>query len=123
MNPPNLNNPKISIWLFLDRNDWPSEYVRFLERQGFAAKLFQKPSECLARVKRGMGDCDVVVIHKDLGVHVPDELNLKISSDQVVQRIHEVAPHVRVGIVSGEYPDGGKHVLAIGADFYLSPQH
>ncbi len=61
------------------------------------------------------------MIHKDLGVHVPAEWHLGISSDTVVQRVHEEAPHIRIIVVSGEYPDGEKHVLQMGADAYIGP--
>ena len=71
----------------------------------------------LERVSRGMNAFDAAIIHKDLGLGIE-----KIDSDRVVVQIHESSPHVRVGIISGEFPDGKHHVIhALQADFYLEP--
>ena len=72
----------------------------------------------LNRVNQGMGAFDIAIIHKDLGLGIE-----KIGSDQVVAQIHESAPYVRVGIISGEFPDGRDHVIRdLQADFYLEPE-
>lgn len=57
----------------------------------------------LEMVKLGMGSYDVVIVHKDLGLGIEP-----IDSERVVSEIHESAPYVRVGIISGEFPDGKK---------------
>jgi hypothetical protein len=117
-----MGKPKLPVVLvFHDGTDWPSAYVDMLNHMGFSARLYRTPSECMERIRIGLGRVDVVMIHKDLGVHVPDEWDTGITSDSVVRSIHDEAPFVRIGIVSGEYPDGMKHVLEVGADFYLGP--
>ena len=71
----------------------------------------------LEMVSRGMNTFDAAIIHKDLGLSIE-----QIDSDQVVARIRESSPCVRVGIISGEFPDGKDHVIqALHADFYLEP--
>ena len=73
----------------------------------------------LERVSRGMNIFDTAIIHKDLGLGIE-----QIDSDQVVALIHESSPYVRVGIISGEFPDGKHHVVhALRADFYMSPYY
>lgn len=68
-------------------------------------------------VKLGIGGFDTVIVHKDLGLGIES-----IDSERVVSEIHESAPYVRVGIISGEFPDGKKHVInTLQADFYLEP--
>lgn len=71
----------------------------------------------LERVRRGMNTFDAAIIHKDLGLGTEP-----IDSDQIVDEIHRSSPEVRVGIISGEFPDGKDHVIhALQADFYLEP--
>lgn len=71
----------------------------------------------LERVRSGMNTFDTAIIHKDLGLGIEP-----IDSERVVAEIHESAPYVRVGIISGEFPDGKHHVIhALQADFYLEP--
>ena len=43
-----------------------------------------------------------------------------ITPDLIARSIHEEAEHVRLIVVSGEYPDGTKHVLTMGADAYCN---
>ena len=76
--------------------------------------------EALEIIKGGVREIDCVVIHKDLGERSGEGSGLV---DQVVKAIHEAAPTVRIGIVSGEYPHGKEHVLKLGADFYMSTNH
>lgn len=112
---------KNNILVFHDRNDWPAAFVRNLVGiHGFSASLYQKPSDCLKRIKRGLSDVDVIVLHKDLGQHVPSEWTSGITPDLIADSIHEEAEHVRLIVVSGEYPDGTKHVLQMGADGYCN---
>lgn len=71
----------------------------------------------LEMAHRGMNAFDVAIVHKDLGLGVE-----QIDSEQVVAQIHEASPHVRIGIISGEFPYGKHHVIhALQADFYLEP--
>ncbi len=71
----------------------------------------------LEMVSHEMNDFDAAIIHKDLGLGVEP-----IDSNQVVVRIHESSPHVRIGIISGEFPHGKDYVIdALQADFYLEP--
>lgn len=71
----------------------------------------------LEKVSRGINAFDAAIIHKDLGLGIE-----AIDSDNVVTQIHESAPHVRIGIISGEFPDGRDHVVQVlQADFYLEP--
>ena len=114
--PPPQTKPK--VWLFLDREWWPEEYEYWLNRQGYAdAKLFPRPSQCLRRAQEGLGDCDILLIHKDLGWHFEPERHLGITAEQVIEIVHESAPYVRIGVVSGEYPDGEEHVKRMGGIF------
>lgn len=112
---------KNNILVFHDRNDWPKTFVENLvEIHGFKASLVQKPSECLNRVRRGLSNVDVIILHKDLGQHVPEEWGSGITPDLIARSIHEEAEHVRLIVVSGEYPDGTKHVLEMKADGYCN---
>lgn len=71
----------------------------------------------LERVRLGMNAFDTAIIHKDLGLGIEP-----IDSERVVAEIHESAPYVRVGIISGEFPEGKHHVIhALQTDFYLEP--
>ena len=36
-----------------------------------------------------------------------------------LREIHEKAPHIRIGVLSGEFPVGYKEVIGYGADFYI----
>ena len=119
--PSQQQNQQISVWLFHDNPVWPKDFAMMLRGKGLKVLLTQRPSECLERVKLGMGSCDVLLIHKDLGQYYEDESGLGITSDVVVSQVHNEAPFVRVGVISGEYPDGDKHVLSMQADFYLPP--
>ncbi len=112
-----MEEDKINVLVLHDRSEWPEVYVEHLNRVGLHANLLQDPVECLGRVKQGLGGVDVVLLHKDLGRHWLKKTN--ITSDMVIEAIHEENPFVRVGIVSGEYPHGKKHVLKMEADFYL----
>lgn len=69
------------------------------------------------QILRDRGDeFDVVIVHKDLGQYSGEPDN---SSSRVIDLVHEINSAIRVGIVSGEFPDGRSHVLSLGADFYL----
>lgn len=70
--------------------------------------------------KTWLNNVDVIVLHKDLGQHVPSEWGSGITPDLIARSIHEEAEHVRLIVVSGEYPDGTKHVLNMGADGYCN---
>lgn len=112
---------KNNILVFHDRTDWPKPFVEGLrDTHDFNASLFQKPSDCLKRIKQGLNDVDVIILHKDLGQHVPEEWDSGITPDLIARSIHEEAEHVRLIVVSGEYPDGTKHVLEMGADGYCN---
>lgn len=71
--------------------------------------------DSLDRVQRGMNAFDAAIVHKDLGLGIEP-----IDSGDVIAAIHESATHVRIGVVSGEFPDGYTHVVKeLQADFYL----
>lgn len=95
--------------------------VRYFTTRGFDVEAISSPRGCLERVKQGLGNIDCVLVHKDLGVHTRNraDWSFSVTSDRVITAIHEEAPYVRVGVVSGEYPDGRAHVLEMGADFYI----
>lgn len=86
----------------------------------FEVEALTSPRACLERAQQGLGDVDAVIIHKDLGAHTRDrrEWSPGVTAERVINAIHEEAPHVRVGIASGEYPHGKKEVLSMGADLY-----
>lgn len=120
MNSTPTQQSNIRVWIFHDMETKAREYVEFLNRQGGIIGVpFERPSQCLDAVRTKIGECDVVLIHKDLGQYCPDEQSLRITSNRLVEMIHQEAPHIRIGIVSGEYPGGQKHVLEMGADFYI----
>lgn len=64
---------------------------------------------------------DTVVIHKDMGQYSGEKYSGHNYGwvDDIVEAIHLENETVRVGIISGEYPDGMSHVESLGADFYL----
>ena len=69
----------------------------------------------LETVNLGINSFDVAIIHKDLGLGIET-----IDSDRVVGAIHDLDPFIRVGITSGEFPDGERHVVnVLRADFYM----
>ena len=110
----------INVLVFHDRDDCPPHFRDYLNDRGFKAAWYQKPSECMSRVKKGLGKVDAIVLHKDLGQHIPEEWHTGVNADVVASLIHEDGNHVRVIVVSGEYPDGTKHVLNMGVDAYCN---
>ena len=109
---------RLTVYIFHDRPEL-APLEKYLRNQGFNSRLVQDPLVCLQLAETGMGNVDAVLVHKDLGQHY-EPVRRNISSNIVVARLHEVSPFVRIGIVSGEYPDGEKHVLNMGADFYCN---
>lgn len=101
-----------------DNVDFAATRGKILQRLfGHEVTVCTTARASLERVHRGMNTFDAAIIHKDLGLGIE-----QIDSDQVVARIHESAPHIRIGIISGEFPDGKIHVIhALQADFYLDP--
>jgi hypothetical protein len=87
--------------------------TEFIERAGDALSRFQDGKQ--------LDQVECVILHKDLGQYSQEAYhgNKKGWSDEVVEFLHKNAPWARIGVVSGEYPTGEKHVLGMGADFYL----
>lgn len=113
---------KNRILILHDRADLGPSLAGFLKNQGYAVTHLARPSACLKHVSiRDLSRYDVVILHKDLGQEFPDEWNLGIDSGVIIDTVHERASYLRVGVVSGEYPDGTKHVLEMGADYYCNP--
>ena len=84
---------------------------------GYEVTVCTTARASLELVSRGMNYFDAAIIHKDLGLGIEP-----IDSEQVVSLIHDSAPHVGIIIISGEFPDGKRHVIdTLQADFYLEP--
>lgn len=85
--------------------------------QGYQTEAFETVVSVLERIKRGVQNIDVVILHKDMGDYSKE--NIPNAVDKIVQALHEENETIRIGIISGEYPNGKKHVLLLGADFYF----
>lgn len=110
----------IHVYLFHDCKDIVEPYAEYLNEKGFRATAFSRPSLILDRVKQGLGEADVILLHNDLGHFVPEEDKLGITAKRIIEEIHEEAPHLRIGIVSGGWPNGEQDVRRMGADFYCN---
>lgn len=62
-----------------------------------------------------------VIIHKDLGdpAHNNRTENWSNAAEDLVNLIHQRSTHTRVVIISGEYPQGKKHVTEMKVDAYI----
>jgi hypothetical protein len=98
------------------------EYDDFLQRREIDATLVNRPSQFWKLIGDGsIKEFNVVVIHKDFGSYIPEEEEkINIEFQKIIDLIHRAEPLIRIGIVSGEYPDGELEVRKAGADFYFS---
>lgn len=98
--------------LLLDKPEYNNTFQRFLNDKGFDTRLIPTLKEAWELVMQGRLDkTDVTFIHKDLGDDAYEGKKLGISADDVVAKIQERAPHIRIVVISGEYPDGEDHVI------------
>lgn len=84
----------------------------------YKAKAITTVKDVLDFVKGGKLDpgrsdsINCILIHKDLGQYSHEKLkDVDDIAGYVIKEIHQTNPLVRIGVVSGEYPDGEKHVV------------
>ncbi|MEK7166777.1 MAG: hypothetical protein AAB874_08270 [Patescibacteria group bacterium] len=108
-----------NVVLIHDRTDIGPLYAIFLGNMGHKVIFMKNEAEVKNLLSKALRVAEVVILHKDFGEVAGGEL----SSDQICNAIHDEAPYIRIGISSGEYPDGINHVLMCKADFYLNSTH
>ena len=109
---------KSKIMLFID-NDIATNVKSYFTEKGYPTSLRPDAKSAYAELREGgaLRNIDVLIVHKDLGAISRD---WSLTSDGVCEYVHEHYPWIRIGIVSGEFPDGTRHVEGMEADFYFS---
>ena len=110
---------RIKILLLHDRHEINQSLPEYLRRRGFEVITCRSLAEFKDFQKSGggLGDIIAMLIHKDLGAHSGENVDL----DRLMEELRNDHETIRYGILSGEYPDGEAHVLRLKADFYLDP--
>lgn len=97
-----------------DDADLADTRAEMLTRLGHEVTICTSARASLNMIAMGLDDIETVIIHKDLGLD-----REPVDASDVRRAIQEQQEVIRVGFISGEYPDGKKHVLALDADFYF----
>ncbi len=85
------------------------------EVYGHIVSVCTSAAESLSRARRGLSDIDIALFHKDLGLG-----RERYGAGDVIRVVQEESPWIRVGVISGEFPDGEQTVVReYQADFYL----
>ena len=113
------------IILIHDRPDFAEVKAELLSRQ-LECKVIPVTTakEAMELISKGLGKVDTVIVHKDQGQYSKEEYTGSNRGwvDDIVEAIHKENETVRIGILSGEFPNGIGHVKELKADFYLSPE-
>ncbi len=113
----NVKNPK-ALFIHDVGGGFAEAFSESFTHMGIATKYFTLFSTAMRFIDSpAIRQIESVILHKDLGQYSGEGDGL---SDIIVAKLHEINPLIRIGIGSGEYPHGTKHVLALGVDFYFS---
>jgi hypothetical protein len=104
-----IHNRKLFLWSYRDKLGEAGFIVKTIGL-GMEAKEFLNGPNMIIQY-------EVVIIHKDI-----HEDNGGVYLQEIVELLHKLSEATRIGVVSGEYPNGSNEVKSVGADFYFMPE-
>jgi len=104
-----------------DFPDYALSTAEFFGDLSLPTKGISTATEASRYIEGDLSEVNCIIIHKDIGQYSGEKYRGREFgwSDEIIKRIHDKNPAIRIGVVSGEFPDGDKHILRTGADFYI----
>ena len=100
-----------------DMSDFAQVRAELWQGLGYNVVVCKTAQESLeyVRKKGARSEAEIAIIHKDMGEKGKEQWR---ASD-IISLLQKVSPNTRIGLISGEFPDGTKTARELEADFYF----